>query len=78
MAAYPAAGGSSVISVHDGLHQLKALAHQDPAFAKALRSTHSTEEAVRLAADRGIAITPETLWRQRGTLVKGGVPTWRG
>lgn len=60
------------------LHQLKALLQSDPAFAQALRATESTEAAARLAAEHGVAVSPEALWRHRGTLVSGGLPTWRG
>jgi hypothetical protein len=60
------------------LHQLKELLQGDPAFAQALRATESTEAAARLAAEHGVVVTPEALWRHRGTLVSGGMPTWRG
>ena len=60
------------------LPQLKELLQGDPAFAQALCATESTEAAARLVADHGIAVTPEALWRHRGTLVRGGLPTWRG
>lgn len=30
------------------------------------------------APDHGITVTPEALWRHRGTLLRGGLPTWRG
>jgi hypothetical protein len=60
------------------LHQLKELVQSDPAFAQVLRATESTEAAARLAAEHGIAVSPEALWRHRGTLVSGGMPTWRG
>ena len=60
------------------LHQLKELLQGDPAFAEAMRTTESTEAAARLAAEHGIAVSPEALWRHRGTLVSGGLPTWRG
>lgn len=60
------------------LHQLKELLQRDPAFAQALRATESTEAAARLAAEHGITVSPEALWRHRGTLVSGGLPTWRG
>lgn len=60
------------------LHQLKELLDRDSAFAQALGATESTEAAARLAAEHGIAVTPEALWRHRGTLVSGGLPTWRG
>ena len=60
------------------LHQLKELLQRDHAFAQALRATESTEAAARLAAEHGIAVSPEALWRHRGTLVSGGMPTWRG
>ena len=60
------------------LHQLKELLERDSAFAQALRATASTEAAAKLAAEHGVAVTPEALWRHRGTLVSGGLPTWRG
>ena len=60
------------------LHQLKEMLQSDSAFAQALRATESTEAAARLAAEHGISVTPEALWRHRGTLVNGGLPTWRG
>jgi hypothetical protein len=60
------------------LHQLKELLQRDPAFAQVLRTTESTEAAARLAAEHGIVVSPEALWRNRGTLVSGGMPTWRG
>ncbi len=60
------------------LHQLKELLLSDPEFAEALRQSGSTEAAAQLAAEHGVAITPEALWRHRGTLVSGGLPTWRG
>lgn len=60
------------------LHQLKVLLQSDPAFAQALRAAESTEAAARLAAEHGVQVSPEALWRHRGTLVSGGLPTWRG
>ena len=60
------------------LHQLKDLLQSDPAFAQALRATASTEAAAQLAADHGLQVSPEALWRHRGTLASGGLPTWRG
>jgi hypothetical protein len=60
------------------LHQLKTLLQGDPSFAQALRATTSTEAAARLAAQHGVSVAPEALWRHRGTLVSGGLPTWRG
>jgi hypothetical protein len=38
----------------------------------------TTEQAAHLAWEHGIAVTPEALWRNRGTLESGGMPTWRG
>ena len=60
------------------LHDLKELARRDPAFTNALLATRSTQEAVELAATNHISVTPEALWRHRGTLMAGGMPTWRG
>ena len=60
------------------LHQLKELLQSDSAFAQALRATSSTEAAAQLAAEHGVQVSPEALWRHRGTLVSGGLPTWRG
>ena len=60
------------------LHQLKELLERDTAFAQALGATDSTEAAAKLAAEHGIVLAPEALWRHRGTLVSGGLPTWRG
>ncbi|MGB5136626.1 MAG: Nif11-like leader peptide family natural product precursor [Prochlorococcaceae cyanobacterium] len=60
------------------LHQLKELLQCDPAFAQDLRATASTEAAARLAFEHGVQVTQEALWRHRGTLVSGGLPTWRG
>jgi hypothetical protein len=60
------------------LHQLKELLQGDPAFAQALCATVSTEDAAKLAAEHGVQVSPEALWRHRGTLVSGGLPTWRG
>jgi len=60
------------------LQKLKDLLLSDPSFAEAFRSTDSTETASKLAAEQGVVVTPEALWRNRGTLVSGGFPTWRG
>lgn len=60
------------------LHQLKELLQSDPIFSQALRNTSSTEAAAQLIAEHGVQLTPEALWRHRGTLVSGGLPTWRG
>lgn len=60
------------------LHQFKELALHDPAFTAALLTTKTTQEAVQLAADNNITVTPEALWRNRGTFMTGGRSTWRG
>jgi hypothetical protein len=60
------------------LHHLKELLQRDPVFAQALRATGSTEDGARLAAEHGVSVTPAALWRHRGTLMSGGLPTWRG
>lgn len=72
-----ASNAARAVRTVDALHLLKDLVRQDPAFAKALRATTTTEQAVRLAAEYGISVSPEALWRNRGTLVSGGA-TWRG
>lgn len=69
---------AAAVSTADELHQLKELLHKDPAFAEALRSTETTEEAAHLVCEHGLDVTPAALWRNRGTLVSGGRPTWRG
>lgn len=38
----------------------------------------TTEQAAALIQQHGLDVTPEALWRHRGTLVDGGRPTWRG
>ena len=60
------------------LHRLKELLQGDTTFAQALRATASTEAAAQLAAERGVQVSPEALWRHHGALVSGGLPTWRG
>ncbi|MCX5948611.1 MAG: hypothetical protein NTY67_10640 [Cyanobacteria bacterium] len=60
------------------LQQLKELLQLDAVFAQAFAATASTEAAVLLSAEHGVQVTPEALWRHRGTLVSGGMPTWRG
>jgi hypothetical protein len=69
---------SSENSSAAALHQLKELLQGDSAFAQALGTTTSTEAAARLAAEHGIQVSPEALWRHRGTLESNGLPTWRG
>lgn len=60
------------------LHEIKTLAQRDEGFAHALKACASTQEAAHVARRRGIAVSPEALWRHRGTLIAGGMPTWRG
>jgi hypothetical protein len=62
----------------DALHQLKELLRRDHTFANALLAASTTEEAAHLALEHGITVTQEAIWRQRGTLLEGGNPTWRG
>lgn len=62
----------------DVLHQLKQVIRSDPSFAEALRRMETTEQAAGLIHQHGLEVTPEALWRHRGTLVDGGRPTWRG
>jgi hypothetical protein len=72
--------GSAVntVSMSAALHHLKEMLRNDSTVAEALRSTETTEQAAHLAWEHGIAVTPEALWRNRGTLESGGKPTWRG
>ncbi|GDX74342.1 hypothetical protein LBMAG40_09990 [Cyanobium sp.] len=72
------AKNSSENSSAAALHQLKELLQGDRAFAQALGTTASTEAAARLAAEHGIQVSPEALWRHRGILESNGLPTWRG
>ena len=74
----PSTTVSAVPAVTEALHQLKELAQRDPHFGAALMATGSTQEAVHLAQAHGITLSPEALWRHRGTLMTGGLPTWRG
>jgi len=62
----------------DVLHQLKQLLADDPQFAESLRQIESTDQAAELIHQHGLKLTPEALWRHRGTLMQGGRPTWRG
>lgn len=62
----------------DALHRIKIMVQTDPAFARALRNTTSTEDAARLAQSHGMIVSPEALWRHRGILTEAGLPTWRG
>ncbi len=71
-------GGVAEAPMLDELHHLKELVSANPAFAEALRAADTTEEVAELARKHGIAVTAEALWRNRGTLVQGGQPTWRG
>ncbi len=62
----------------EALHLVKELARRDPQFAAALSASDSPQNAADLAQCHGIDVTAAALWRQRGTLAHGGVPTWRG
>lgn len=72
------AGVQPHASATDALHRVKALARRDPEFAAALRTSDSPQKAADLAHHHGIDVSAAALWRQRGTLAHGGVPTWRG
>ncbi len=62
----------------EALHRVKQLALRDPQFAAALRTSDSPQNAADLAQQHGIDVSAAALWRHRGTLVHGGLPTWRG
>ena len=74
----PSTASHLATSSAEALHQIKELARRDPSFAADLLATASTQEAMQLACRRGINVSPEALWRHRGTLLPGGLPTWRG
>jgi hypothetical protein len=78
MANDPSSPSHSADSASDVMHQLKQLIHNDPIFAEALCHLETTEQASELIHQHGLDVTPEALWRHRGTLVEGGRPTWRG
>ncbi len=62
----------------EALHLVRDLARSDPAFAAAFRASDTPQEASELAHRFGIDVSPAALWRKRGTLTHGGLPTWRG
>jgi len=74
----PAAGSHQSQDQARSLQEIKTLAQRDEAFAHALKACASTQEAAHVARRRGIRVSPEALWRHRGALLAGGVPTWRG
>jgi hypothetical protein len=43
-----------------------------------LRTGTASRWALQLASEHGIQVSPEALWRHRGTLIIGWLPTWRG
>jgi hypothetical protein len=75
-----ASGAQAVTHVNaaEALHRVRELALRDSEFAAALRTSDSPQAAADLAHRHGIEVTAEALWRQRGTLAHGGLPTWRG
>jgi hypothetical protein len=62
----------------EALHRVKERALSDPEFAAALRASDSPQAAADLAHRHGIEVSAGALWRHRGTLARGGLPTWRG
>lgn len=62
----------------DQLKEMLAKAQSDPALAEALKSAKSPEEASQIATAYGFSVDAAHLWRQRGKLFSGGLPTWRG
>jgi hypothetical protein len=62
----------------EALHRVKERALRDRDFAAALRTSDSPQAAADLAQRHGIEVSAAALWRHRGTLVHGGLPTWRG
>jgi hypothetical protein len=43
-----------------------------------MRTTVSTWASAQLASEHGGQVSPEALWRNRGNLISGGLPNWRG
>ncbi|WP_259726095.1 hypothetical protein [Synechococcus sp. CS-1332] len=43
-----------------------------------MQASDSPQAASDLARQHGIEVSPAALWRHRGTLGRGGQPTWRG
>jgi hypothetical protein len=64
----------------DQLKSLLARMQDDSALREPVQpaATASTEAAAQLVAEHGVQVSPEPLWRHRGTLASGGLPTWRG
>ncbi len=62
----------------EALHRVRDLVVRDPAFEAAFRGSDTTQEAAALAHGHGIDVSAEALWRHRGMLAHGGLPTWRG
>jgi hypothetical protein len=66
------------VSGAESIHRLRHRLREDPRFAEALHHTASTMDAAQLCQAAGLTVTPEQIWRQRGTLFADGQPTWRG
>lgn len=64
---------SSDPGLHE-LHELQDLISTNEGFARRMRRTGSTVDAAKLAAEHGVHVTPEALWRNRG---RHGLPAWR-
>ncbi len=62
----------------DALQRIRDLAEQDPLFRSELAATHSVRDAAALAARHGVKVSERTLWLNRGRVLSGGLPTWRG
>lgn len=69
----PSADQSCDTRLHE-LHELQDLIARNEGFAQVMRRSGSTEDAAKLAAEHGIQVSPEALWRNRG---KHGLPAWR-
>jgi predicted ribosomally synthesized peptide with nif11-like leader len=62
----------------DQLKEMLAKAQSDSMLSEALKGAKSTEEASQIASTYGFSVNAAHLWRQRGKLLGGGQPTWRG
>jgi xanthine/CO dehydrogenase XdhC/CoxF family maturation factor len=74
----PSSGSDHPPNATEALHRVRDLVVSDPDFEAAFRASDTTQAAAALAHGHGIDVSAEALWRHRGMLARGGLPTWRG